>query len=68
MRKPNTDGPPHAGEDRAPRGVLVIDDEPGVRDVSVEVLRAAQYDVDEATTGDALDCLGRQLLTALGDQ
>jgi len=37
-----------------------VDDEPDVRDVVVEVLRAAQYDVDEATDGaEALDFLDR---------
>lgn len=38
-----------------------MDDEPDVREVVVEILRAARYDVDEATDGaDALDCLDRQ--------
>jgi len=39
----------------------VVDDEPDIRDVVVSVLRAALYDVDEATDGvEALDLLGRR--------
>ena len=56
-----TDRPPRRGEGRGSPTNLVVDDEPDVRDVVVEVLRAAQYDVDEPTeSAEPLDCLGRQ--------
>ena len=61
MTTPDTDTSPRTAENRESPRILVVDDEPDIRDVVVSVLRAALYDVDEAADGvEALGLLGRR--------